>query len=275
MPEPKKYNATLEGKVAIVTGAGSEGDGIGIGRAIAVVLAGEGAKVCVADLEEGRAEATRQQIEAMGGEAFAIAGDVTSRDDCSRFVDETVKRYGQLDILVNNVGVANPVNLDDADETAWSRVLDINLTSAMLMSRYSIAEMVKKGGGSIVNISSIAGIRAHGSIAYGPSKAAMAQLAREITVLYGRQGIRANTVAPGHLLTPMAERLLPPEMRAMRRDVGPLGLEGNAWDIALAVRFLASDEARFINGVHLAVDGGVTAIGPLKGHELIGQGSGE
>src|SRR5690606_33198422 len=102
---------------------------------------------------------------------------------------------------------------------------------------------------------------------------AMAHLGREIAVQYGRQGIRANTVAPGHMLTPMAERLLPPEMRSIRRDVGPLGVEGDAWDIAMAVRFLASDEARFITGVHLAVDGGVSEIGPLKGHELIGRGT--
>lgn len=272
MPQPKNYNATLAGKVAIVTGAGSEGDGIGIGRAIAVVLAGEGARVCLVDLNAERAEDTLKHIKAMGGEAFATAGDVTNRDDCARFVEEAVSRYGHLDILVNNVGVATPVELDAADETAWSRVLNINLTSAMLMSRYSVPAMTQNGGGSIINISSIAGIRAHGSIAYGPSKAAMVALARELTVLYGRKGIRANTVAPGHVLTPLAQSLLPPEMRVKRRNVGPLGIEGDAWDVALAVRYLASDEARFITGVHLPVDGGVTEIGPLPAHALIESG---
>ncbi|MGP3790570.1 SDR family NAD(P)-dependent oxidoreductase [Pseudomonas sp. B392_1p] len=272
MPQPENYNATLAGKVAIVTGAGTEGDGIGIGRAIAVVLAGEGARVCLVDLNAERAEDTRKHIEAMGGEAFVAAGDVTQRDDCARFVAETVSRYGRLDILVNNVGVATPVALDAADEAAWTRVLNINLTSAMLMSRYSVPEMSKNGGGSIINISSIAGIRAHGSIAYGPSKAAMAALARELTVLYGRQGIRANTVAPGHVLTPLAQSLLPAEMRVKRRNVGPLGIEGDAWDVAHAVRYLASDEARFITGVHLPVDGGVTEIGPMAAHALIESG---
>jgi len=273
MPQPKNYNATMAGKVAIVTGAGAEGDGIGIGRAIAVVLAGEGAKVCLVDLDAQRAQDTLKQIESMGAEAFVISANVTLRDDCARIVEETMRRYGRLDVLVNNVGVATPVALEADDEEAWTRVLNINLTSAMLMSRYSVPAMTQNGGGSIINISSIAGIRAHGSIAYGPSKAAMAALARELTVLYGRQGIRANTVAPGHVLTPLAMSLLPEQMRVKRRNVGPLGIEGDGWDVALAVRFLASDEARFITGVHLPVDGGVTEIGPLSAHALIEAGA--
>lgn len=273
MPEPTTWNRTLAGKTAIVTGAGTEGEGIGIGRATAVVLAGEGARVCLVDREAQRVEATRAQIEARGGEAFVIVGDVTVRDDCARFVEETLQRYGRLDILVNNVGIATPVTLDAPDEQAWFRVMNINLTSAMLMCRYAVPAMIRSGGGSIVNISSIAGLRAHGSVAYGPSKAAMAALASEIAVLYGRQGIRANTVAPGHVLTPLAMSMLPAEMRAKRRDVGPLGLEGDAWDVALAVRFLASDEARFITGVHLPVDGGVSEIGAMAAHALIEAGS--
>lgn len=273
MPEPTTWNRTLAGKTAIITGAGTEGEGIGIGRATAVVLAGEGARVCLVDREAKRAQATQAQIEALGGQAFITIGDVTARDDCARFVAETVQRYGRLDILVNNVGVATPVPLDTPDEEAWSRVLNINVTSAMLMCRYAVPAMTQNGGGSIVNISSIAGICAHGSLAYGPSKAAMAALASEITVLYGLQGIRANTVAPGHVLTPLAMSMLPAEMRAKRRDVGPLGIEGDAWDVALAVRFLASDEARFITGVHLPVDGGVTKIGPLAAYALIEAGS--
>jgi NAD(P)-dependent dehydrogenase (short-subunit alcohol dehydrogenase family) len=274
MPQPAKFNATLAGKTAIVTGAGTEGEGVGIGRAIAIVLAGEGARVCLVDRHAKAAEETRKQIEPLGGETFVATGDVTSREDCSRFVAETVRRYGRLDILVNNVGVATPVPLDAPDEEAWSRVMNVNVTSAMLMCRYAIAAMVNNGGGSIINISSIAGIRAHGSIAYGPSKAAMAALAREITVTYGRQGIRANTVAPGHVMTPLAASMQA-GMRAQRRNVGPLGIEGDAWDIALAVRYLASDEARFVTGVHLPVDGGVTEIGPLRAHALLESGAGE
>lgn len=273
MPEPTHYNSTLNGKVAIVTGAGTEGDGVGIGRAIAVVLASEGARVCLVDLEWDRAEATAELIGSRGGEAFASCGDVSLRQDCSRIVEETLKRYGRLDILVNNVGVATPVPLDAPDEKEWSRVLDLNLTAAMLMSRYAIPAMEAGDGGSIVNISSIAGIRAHGSLAYGPSKAALVQLSREIALLYGRRGIRANSVAPGHLLTPLAERLLPPDSRRQRREVSPLGIEGDAWDVALAVRFLASDEARYLTGVHLPVDGGVSEIGPLAAHDMLLAGS--
>jgi NAD(P)-dependent dehydrogenase (short-subunit alcohol dehydrogenase family) len=273
MPQPTRFNATLAGKIAIVTGAGTEGEGVGIGRATAIVLAAEGARVCLVDRQTATAEETRKKIESLGGEAFVSAGDVTAREDCSRFVAETVRRYGRLDILVNNVGVATPVALDAPDEDAWSRVLNVNLTSAMLMCRCAIPAMVNNGGGSIINISSIAGIRAHGSVAYGPSKAAMAALAREIAVMYGRQGIRANTVAPGHVLTPLAMSMLPAEARAKRCNVGPLGIEGDAWDVALAVRYLASDEARFVTGVHLPVDGGVTEIGPLAAHALIESGS--
>lgn len=274
MPQPTKFNATLAGKTAIVTGAGTEGEGVGIGRATAMVLAGEGARVCLVDRHAGPAEETRKKIESLGGDAFVATGDVTARDDCARFVAETVRRYGRLDILVNNVGIATPVPLDAPDEEAWSRVMNVNVTSAMLMCRYSIPAMINNGGGSIVNISSIAGIRAHGSIAYGPSKAAMAALAREIAVNYGRQGIRANTVAPGHVMTPLVASMQG-EMRAQRRNVGPLGIEGDAWDVALAVRYLASDEARFVTGVHLPVDGGVTEIGPLRAHALIESGDRE
>jgi len=200
-----------------------------------------------------------------GGEALASSGNVTDRADCERMVGEAFEAFGRLDVLVNNVGVAGPMSLDTAELGEWRRQIDTNLTSAMLMSKFAVPRMAANGGGSIVNISSIAGMRAMGSLAYGPSKAALHQLSREIGVLHGRQGIRANTVAPGHMMTPMAMRLLPAEMREARRRVGPLGLEGDAWDVAQAVLFLAGDEARFINGVQLAVDGGVEGIAPLTG----------
>ncbi|CAN7191299.1 glucose 1-dehydrogenase [Phenylobacterium sp. LjRoot225] len=269
MPEPTRYGGRLEGKVAIVTGAGAEGEGIGIGRAIATVLAGEGARVCCADLDLARAQATAERIGRTGGAAFAVAGDVSQAGDCERLVAETVSRHGRLDVLVNNVGISPPTRLDSFDEALWSRVFDVNLKSAVLMSRYAVPAMTAGGGGAIINISSIAGMRAHGSLAYGASKAAMAQLSREIAAAYGRAGIRANTVAPGHVMTSHVEHLMAAEMRETRRKVGPLGIEGDAWDVAAAVTFLASDEARFITGVELPVDGGVTAIAPLAAHGLI------
>lgn len=268
MPEPRHYLNKLSGRTAIVTGAGTQGDGIGTGQAIAVVLAGDGATVCLVDRDADRAEATRRRIADAGGKAFVVVGDVTDNDDCRRFVEQGVAQTGRLDILVNNVGISTPVALDDADEAAWNQVIDVNLKGAMLMIRHAVPAMKAAGGGSIVNISSIAGVRAHGSIAYGPSKAALAALAREIAVMHGRDGIRANTVAPGHIMTPHAMHVLPSNVRTLRREIGPLGIEGDAWDIAQAVAFLASDEARFITGTVLPVDGGVTEIGPIPAHML-------
>lgn len=268
MPQPQKYGCRLSGKVALVTGAGADGSDVGIGRAIALVLAGEGARVCCGDIDLARAEETAARINREGGYAFACAGDVSDAEVCAGLVSKTVSRFGRLDILVNNVGISTATKLETIDDAMWSRVFDVNLKSAMLMSKYTVPEMIKTGGGSIVNISSIAGIRALGSLAYGTSKAAMAQLAREIAVMHGRDGIRANTVAPGHLMTPHVMHLLPVDMRETRRKIGPLGLEGDAWDVALAVCFLASDEARFITGVELPVDGGVTETGPMAAHAL-------
>lgn len=266
MPEPSRYLDRLAGKVAIVTGAGAERDDIGIGRAIAYILAGEGAQVVCADLVAERAQATADAIVARGGVAVAAAGDVSQPDACMALVTMAVGTYGRLDIVVNNVGISVPTTLESITLDLWNRTLAVNLTSAMLMSKAAVPRMAQNGGGAIINISSLAGMRAMGAIAYGPSKAAMAQLSREIGVLHGRQGIRVNTVAPGHVMTPHAMSKIPADMRDARRKVGPLGIEGDAWDIAQAVLFLASDEARFINGVELAVDGGVEGIGPLVGH---------
>ena len=163
------------------------------------------------------------------------------------------------------------MTLENASIESWRAILDTNLTSAMLMAKYAVPRMAAAGGGSIINISSISGMRAMGALAYGPSKAALHQLSREIGVLHGRQGIRANTVAPGHMMTPMAMRHVSPKMRETRRKISPLGVEGDAWDIAQAVLFLASDESRFVNGVQLAVDGGVEGIAPLTGLSLLSQ----
>jgi NAD(P)-dependent dehydrogenase (short-subunit alcohol dehydrogenase family) len=269
MPEPASYRQRLVGKTALVTGAGADGEEIGIGRAIAYLLAREGAAVMCADLDGKRAERTAAQISSEGGRAAARAADVSRQADCEALVEAAVAQFGRVDILVNNVGISTPVQLDTVTLDLWHRIIDTNLTSVMLMSKFAIPHMAAHGGGSIVNISSIAGMRAMGALAYGPSKAAMAQLSRELGVLHGRQGIRVNTVAPGHVMTPHAMKQLPAEMRETRRKVNPLGIEGDAWDVAQAVLFLAGDEARFVNGVHLAVDGGVEGLGPLAGHALV------
>jgi NAD(P)-dependent dehydrogenase (short-subunit alcohol dehydrogenase family) len=274
MTEPLRHYDRLTNKVAIVTGAGSQGSdesGVGTGKAIAISLAAEGAAVCLVDREPERAQDTLRRIESAGGRAFICAADVTQWADCQRVVVETLDRFGSLDVLVNNVGVAGaPGGFETFDEADWSRVIDVNLKSAVLMCRAAIPNMLLRGSGAIVNISSLAAQRAHGSgFAYGPSKAAMNQLSAELAVTYGRKGIRANTVSPGHIVTPLSQGLLSESMQAARRKVGPLGLEGDAWDVAAATIFLVSDEARFITGAVIPVDGGVSMIGPLAAHGLI------
>jgi NAD(P)-dependent dehydrogenase (short-subunit alcohol dehydrogenase family) len=274
MPKPNQYLGRLQGKVAIVTGAGSQGqgDGVGTGKAIAILFAGQGAKICLVDRDASRAEDTMSKIIAEGGDAFVVAGDVTGDTDCARAVAETVARFGGVDILINNVGIAAANGrLETVSDDDWDRVLAVNLKSAMLMSRHAVAEMVKRKGGSIVNIASIAGIRAYGGTAYGPSKAAMIHLARELAVIYGCDGIRANTVAPGHIFTPLTQGLLGEDARAARRKTGPIGLEGDAWDVAAAALFFASDESRFVTGSCLPVDGGVVETGSLAALAMITQ----
>jgi len=269
---PKAFLGRLKGKVAIVTGAGTQGDGLGTGRAMAVLFAGEGAKVCLVDRDAEAAAGTLALIERIGGEAFVCRGDVGQEADCRRFVGETVELYGSLDILVNNVGITgNPGgNLADTINLAeWHRVLDTNLTGALLMIRAAAPVMRGHGGGAIVNIASVAGLLAYGSMAYGAAKAGMIQLTRELALSHGKDGIRINVIAPGHIHTPLIEGKLSPELRAARRKAGPLGIEGDAWDVARAALFLAGDEARFITGTCLPVDGGVTAVGSTAAMKLI------
>lgn len=271
MPAPSHYHNRLKGKIAVVTGAGSQGEGVGIGRATAIWMACEGARLCLVDRERDRANETLEMIQVAGGDAFVCDGDVTNADDCERFVLETSRCYGAVDILVNNVGVAGaPNRLENFDESAWSRVIEINLKSVILMSKAVLPHLLRRGGGSIINVSSIAGIRAHGSgLAYGPSKAALNHLSRELALMYGRDGVRVNTVAPGHIFTPLVRELLSEDARLLRRNVSMLGIEGDAWDVAGVCVFLASDDSRFITGTLIPVDGGVVATAPLAAHTLI------
>jgi NAD(P)-dependent dehydrogenase (short-subunit alcohol dehydrogenase family) len=224
MPQPTEFRNRLAGKTAIVTGAGSQGDGVGTGKAIAWLFAREGAKVCLVDRKPARAEATRKLIASAGGNAFVCAADVTSSADCAHVAQATLDRHGRIDILVNNVGIGVAGGrLEQLDEAIWDNVVDVNLKSAVL------------------------------------------------AVMYGRDGVRANVVAPGHIFTPLVEGALDQQARDTRRQIAPLGIEGDAWDVAAAALFLASDEARFITAACLPVDGGVAAIGALSAHGLIGK----
>ena len=258
----------LSGKVAVVTGAGATGSGdfVGIGQAISILFARQGAKVLLVDREERNAETTLAMIREEGGEASIFAGDVTSDEDMRDMAEAARSRYGNISVLINNVGISGPGSVTDLDVDFWDTVMDVNLKSVMLCSRYSIPQMIEAGGGSIVNLSSIVGLRAGGgrpSHPYAASKGGIIGLSNSMAVHYGRDNVRVNCIAPGHVHSPMVARHASEEMLELRRKAGPLGFEGTPWDVAFAALFLASDEARWVSGVTLPVDAGLLAATPL------------
>jgi NAD(P)-dependent dehydrogenase (short-subunit alcohol dehydrogenase family) len=259
----------VEGKVAIVTGAGSTpGPGIGTGKATAVVLAREGASVLLVDLHPERAEQTRQMIEEEGGKAVVCAADVTQAADCEAMVRAAVDAFGTVDILVNNIGLAALGTVVDTTEEAWDRALNVNLRTAFLASKYAVPVMAAKGGGAVVNVASISALRGDGTLAYSAAKGGLIAMTVDMAYSHGRQGIRVNAVAPGHITTPMVLSVSAPGaraefMNAMRSEAGLLGTPGTGWDVAWAVTFLASDEARWITGATLPVESGVLSVTPL------------
>ena len=257
----------LEGKVAIVTGAGSSGPGTGTGKASSILFAREGARVLLVDRVASAAEETLASIREEGGSASAFQADVTRSDDCKAMVEAAVERYGRLDILFNNVGILGRGTVIEVNEEDWDRVLDVNLKSMMLTSRYAIPSMVRSGGGSIINASSTAGLRegsSGASIPYSASKGGVIALTTSMAVQHGRDNVRVNCIAPGAIYTPMVAGEMTEEMRDLRRRSAPLGTEGTAWDVAWAALFLASDESRWITGIVLPVDAGVLATTPLS-----------
>lgn len=261
----------LPGKVAIVTGAGATGSGdfVGIGQAISILFAQQGASVLLVDRDERNAGATLAMIREQGGEASVFAADVTSNDDCRQMAAAAQSRYGNINILINNVGISGPGSVTDVDEAFWDTVMDVNLKSVMLTSKHVIPPMIQAGGGSIVNLSSIVGLRAGSgrpSHPYAASKSGIIGLSNSMAVHYGRDNIRVNCIAPGHIHSPMVARHTSPEMLDLRRRAGPLGTEGTPWDVAYAALFLASDEARWISGATLPVDAGLLAATPLAMH---------
>jgi NAD(P)-dependent dehydrogenase (short-subunit alcohol dehydrogenase family) len=255
----------LAGKVAIVTGAGSRAAGIGNGRAAAILFAREGARVLVVDRSRAAAEATLKMILGEGGEAAVFDADVTRSDDCAAMVDDAVRRWGRLDILDNNVGIGGRGTVVEVSEEDWERVMRVNVTGMMLASKHAIPVLARGGGGAIVNISSISALRPRGLTPYSASKGAVIALTRAMAIDHAQQGIRVNCVAPGPVYTPMVYADgMSEELRERRRCASPLGIEGTGWDVGYAALFLVSDEARYITGVVLPVDGGVTIASPSR-----------
>jgi NAD(P)-dependent dehydrogenase (short-subunit alcohol dehydrogenase family) len=255
------HGRRLEGKRALITGAGGPpGENLmGIGEAIAVLFAIQGARVTIADIAPVRADWTRQMIEEVGGDCATAIGDLTDPDDNARCAQTAVDAFGGLEIVVNNLalphGGGSPV---DVTLEEWDRVMDVNLRATLLTARHTVPHLKSGGGGSIVNISSIAAIRGFGSGAYAASKAALLGITRDWAYTLGRDNIRVNCILPGHAYTPMGNQG-GPEVRERRRRAGLLPTEGVAWDIAWPAVFLASDESRWITGVELPVDAGTTS----------------
>ena len=253
----------LDGKTAIVTGAGSSGEGIGNGKATSVLFAREGAKVLLVDAVKERAEETLAMIREEGGEASVFQADVTSAEECRSMVDAAVDRYGRVDILDNNVGISRRGTVVDVSEEDWDQVMTVNLKSMVLASKAAIPRMVEGGGGAIINIASIAGVRAHSSTPYTTSKAGVIGLTISMAADHAKDNIRVNAIAPGLVYTPMAAPRMTPEQRDNRRNAAPLQTEGTGWDVGYAALYLASDEARWVTGVVLPVDAGLLTVTPI------------
>lgn len=256
----------LQGKVALVFGAGCVGEGWGNGKATAVAYAQEGARVVAVDRSHAAAEETRTIIAGLGGCCLAFGADVTRGEDVARVVAATTDAYGRIDVLHNNVGttiMGGPVELT---EEQWDTVLDVNLRGAFLTCKHVLPVMVRQGKGAIVNISSIAAIRYTGYpyVSYYAAKAGVNQFTVGIALQYAREGIRANAIMPGLMNTPLIHQQIGGQyadaaaMVRGRDEACPMGHMGTAWDIAAAAVFLASDEAQYVTGVCLPVDGGLT-----------------
>lgn len=256
----------VSGKVAIVTGAGSSAEGIGNGRAAALLLARHGAKVMLLDFNEASAAETGRMVQEEGGECAVFQADVTDINACEAAVKATVERWGRLDILVNNVGTSRiPGDATELNVEDWDKGLRLNVTSMMYMVRFAVPEMKKNGGGSIINIGSVTGLHGgHPNLFYPTSKGAVTQMTRVMAGNHGKDGIRVNCIAPGFVYTPVVYGggRLPDGVREKRRDMSVLKTEGTGWDVGWGALFLASDEARWITGVLLPIDAGVSAISP-------------
>jgi NAD(P)-dependent dehydrogenase (short-subunit alcohol dehydrogenase family) len=250
----------LKDKVAIVSGAGSIRPGMGNGKATAILFAREGAKVVAVDKNLEAAEETVRLIAGEGGEAKAIQADVTREAEAKKVVDATVAAYGKLDILFNNVGIGLGGSGLKVTEEEWDAVMGTNLKSILFMCKYAVPEMRKVGGGAIVNNASMAAFYGHRIYAYATSKAGVTALTRSMAVGLAKYNIRVNCVAPGFIATPMVQPIMGEKRERGIEERVPMRRHGKAEEIAYAVLFLASDEASYITGQTICVDGGMSVM---------------
>lgn len=258
----------LRDKVAIVTGAGSIGPGWGNGKAVAVLFAREGAQVLAVDCNMEAVLETQQIIASEGGNCVVVQADVSKSEAVKIMVERCIEEFGRVDVLHNNVGILEVGGVAETSEESWDRVNTVNLKSMYLTCKHVLPLMEEQGSGTIVNISSIAGIRYLGVsyVAYSATKAAIIQLTKSIALEYAERNIRANVILPGHVNTPMVHKSLASayansdveKMIEIRNAQCPMKRMGDAWDVAYAALFLASDEAQYITGAELVVDGGLT-----------------
>ena len=260
----------LQGKVALVVGAGSVGTGWGNGKACAVLFAREGARVFAADKNKSAANETKRLIQDEGGSCESFEADAVQAESVSDMVDACVSEYGSIDVLQNNVGGSVPGGVVEMEEEIWDANIDHNLKSAFLSCKYAIPVMLRSNTGAIVNVSSISGMRYHRGrdmVSYSAAKGGLMELTRAVALKYADTGLRANTVVPGLMNTPLVTERIAAQygdgnaerMIASRDAMCPSGKMGDAWDVAYASLFLASDESKYVNGTELVVDGGLTA----------------
>ena len=253
----------LAGKVAVVTGAAPRGEGVGNGMATAILFAREGAKVVLVNRSAERAEKLARQIKGEGGEAAVFAGDVAKPEAAEAMAAFAAQTYGRLDVLHNNVGIGAPGTPESVKLEDWHKVLEANLTTTMLCTRSCLPRMKQAGGGSIIMVSSIAGalglMGSTGAVAYSTAKAGLHGFTLSVAADYVGEKIRANCIVVGSVHTPMVAHL-GAEARERRKNMVPMKTEGTAWDVAHGAVYLASDESRWVTGLMLPIDGGLTAL---------------
>ena len=247
----------LAGKVAVVTGAGSRGPGLGNGKATSILFAREGAHVLCVDHMKDRAEETVGLIRGEGGVAEPFAADVTQPASCEAMIADAVARWGGLDILHNNVGIESRHELLETTEEEWDRVMAVDAKSMFLATKAAVPAMERRGGGSVICVSSVSALRGHGRTAYAAAKAAVLGFVTTCAVQLGPKNIRVNAIAPGMVWTPMVSEF-GEDARERRRKASPLGTEGTGWDVGWGAVYLASDESRWVTGHTLIIDAGAT-----------------